>query len=39
MIRVDEGEYEDDEEEYDDEEAARPQESRRARILRSAGAA
>ncbi|EIW9351193.1 DNA translocase FtsK [Klebsiella pneumoniae] len=33
---VDEGEYEDDEEEYDDEEAARPQESRRARILRSA---
>lgn len=36
MIRVDEGEYEDDEEEYDDEEAARPQESRRARILRSA---
>ena len=38
MIPVDEGEYEDDEEEYDDEEAA-PQESRRARILRSAGAA
>ncbi|HHM2215677.1 TPA: DNA translocase FtsK [Klebsiella pneumoniae] len=34
--RVDEGEYEDDEEEYDDEEAVRPQESRRARILRSA---
>ncbi|USB39614.1 DNA translocase FtsK [Klebsiella africana] len=33
---VDEGEYEDDEEEYDDEEAATPQESRRARILRSA---
>ncbi|EQB3579729.1 DNA translocase FtsK [Klebsiella pneumoniae] len=33
---VDEGEYEDDEEEYDDEVAARPQESRRARILRSA---
>ncbi|HBY2493612.1 TPA: DNA translocase FtsK [Klebsiella pneumoniae] len=33
---VDEGEYEDDEEEYDDEEAARPQESRRARILPSA---
>ncbi|HCB0373326.1 TPA: DNA translocase FtsK [Klebsiella pneumoniae] len=33
---VDEGEYDDDEEEYDDEEAARPQESRRARILRSA---
>ncbi|HCJ1814237.1 TPA: DNA translocase FtsK [Klebsiella pneumoniae] len=33
---VDEGEYEDDEEEYDDEEAARPQESRCARILRSA---
>ena len=33
---VDEGEYEDDEEEYDDDEAARPQESRRARILRSA---
>ncbi len=33
---VDEGEYEGDEEEYDDEEAARPQESRRARILRSA---
>ncbi|HHG6987436.1 TPA: DNA translocase FtsK [Klebsiella pneumoniae] len=33
---VDEGEYEDGEEEYDDEEAARPQESRRARILRSA---
>ncbi|EPY4689346.1 DNA translocase FtsK [Klebsiella pneumoniae] len=33
---VDEGEYEDDEEEYDDEEAARPQGSRRARILRSA---
>ncbi len=31
---VDEGE--DEEEEYDDEEAARPQESRRARILRSA---
>lgn len=36
MIQVDEGEYEDDEEEYDDEEAAVPQESRRARILRSA---
>ncbi len=34
--RVDEGEYEDDDEEYDDEEAATPQESRRARILRSA---
>ncbi|HGF5580029.1 TPA: DNA translocase FtsK [Klebsiella quasipneumoniae subsp. similipneumoniae] len=33
---VDEGEYEDDDEEYDDEEAATPQESRRARILRSA---
>ncbi|MGX6596031.1 DNA translocase FtsK [Klebsiella quasivariicola] len=33
---VDEGEYEDDEEEYDDEEAAKPQESRRTRILRSA---
>ncbi|WP_115656193.1 DNA translocase FtsK [Klebsiella variicola] len=34
---VDEGEYEDDDEEYDDEdEAANPQESRRARILRSA---
>ncbi|HFT4351345.1 TPA: DNA translocase FtsK 4TM domain-containing protein [Klebsiella pneumoniae] len=33
---VDEGEYEDDEEEYDDDEAVRPQESRRARILRSA---
>ncbi len=33
---VDEGEYEDEEEEYDDEEAARPQESRRARILRCA---
>ncbi|MEA4279253.1 DNA translocase FtsK [Klebsiella pneumoniae] len=33
---VDEGEYEDDEQEYDDEEAASPQESRRARILRSA---
>ncbi|HDO7052428.1 TPA: DNA translocase FtsK [Klebsiella pneumoniae] len=33
---VDEGEYEDDEEEYDDEKAVRPQESRRARILRSA---
>ncbi|EIY5143743.1 DNA translocase FtsK [Klebsiella quasipneumoniae] len=32
---VDEGEYEDDDEEYD-EEAATPQESRRARILRSA---
>ncbi|VGB42564.1 DNA translocase FtsK [Klebsiella quasipneumoniae] len=35
-IWVDEGEYEDDDEEYDDEEAATPQESRRARILRSA---
>ncbi|MFV9170538.1 DNA translocase FtsK [Klebsiella oxytoca] len=33
---VDEGEYEDDEEEYDDDEPARPQGSRRARILRSA---
>ncbi|MDK7892167.1 DNA translocase FtsK [Klebsiella quasipneumoniae] len=33
---VDEGEYEDDDEEYDDEEATTPQESRRARILRSA---
>ncbi|HFT6597563.1 TPA: DNA translocase FtsK [Klebsiella oxytoca] len=33
---VDEGEYEDDEEEYDDYEPARPQGSRRARILRSA---
>ena len=33
---VDEGEYEDDDEEYDDEEVATPQESRRARILRSA---
>ncbi|WP_281081723.1 DNA translocase FtsK [Klebsiella quasivariicola] len=33
---VDEGEYEDDEEEYDDEEVAKPQESRRTRILRSA---
>ncbi|HCT6581080.1 TPA: DNA translocase FtsK [Klebsiella pneumoniae] len=33
---VDEGEYEHEEEEYDDEEAARPQESRRARILRGA---
>ncbi|QPV85563.1 DNA translocase FtsK [Klebsiella quasipneumoniae] len=33
---VDEGEYEDDDQEYDDEEAATPQESRRARILRSA---
>ena len=33
---ADEGEYEDDDEEYDDEEAATPQESRRARILRSA---
>ena len=33
---VDEGEYEDDDEEYDDEEAATHQESRRARILRSA---
>ncbi|MCE5366911.1 DNA translocase FtsK [Klebsiella oxytoca] len=33
---VDEGEYEDDEEEYEDDEAARPQGSRRARILRSA---
>ncbi|MBS3683164.1 DNA translocase FtsK [Klebsiella quasipneumoniae] len=33
---VDEGEYEDDDEEYNDEEAATPQESRRARILRSA---
>ncbi|MGE5876295.1 DNA translocase FtsK [Klebsiella quasipneumoniae] len=33
---VDEGEYEDDDEEYDDEEAATPQQSRRARILRSA---
>ena len=33
---VDEGEYEDDEEEYEDDEPARPQGSRRARILRSA---
>ncbi|WP_281075567.1 DNA translocase FtsK [Klebsiella quasivariicola] len=33
---VDEGEYEDDEEEYDDEGVAKPQESRRTRILRSA---
>ena len=33
---VDEGEYEDDEEEYDDDDPARPQGSRRARILRSA---
>ncbi|CAM3281735.1 DNA translocase FtsK [Klebsiella spallanzanii] len=33
---VDEGEYEDDEEEYEDDESAKPQGSRRARILRSA---
>lgn len=33
---VDEGEYEDDEEEYEDDEPAKPQGSRRARILRSA---
>ncbi|MGX5190840.1 DNA translocase FtsK [Klebsiella oxytoca] len=33
---VDEGEYEDDEEEYEEDEPARPQGSRRARILRSA---
>ncbi|MEN0671877.1 DNA translocase FtsK [Klebsiella grimontii] len=33
---VDEGEYEEDEEEYEDDEPAKPQGSRRARILRSA---
>ena len=33
---VDEGEYEDDEDEYEDDDSAKPQESRRARILRSA---
>ncbi|MEJ0232755.1 MAG: DNA translocase FtsK [Klebsiella michiganensis] len=33
---VDEGEYEDDEEEYEDDKPAKPQGSRRARILRSA---